>query len=298
MFFNKASKFFNKNIEHIFILPTIIFIILMVAFPLLYTVRLSFSSWQMGMGESIDFVGLQNYIHFFQNDRFRNAFFFTIRYTLVAVSLQTVLGVAIALLVGKIKFKTNFIRTIFLLPMVATPVVVGILWRLMYEPTIGIFNMALGAFGVDPQPWLGSSSTVFMSLIIMDVWQWTPMIMLIVLAGMSGLSEDVFESARIDGANEAQIIMRVTIPLLLPTILMAVLLRLIDSLRTFDQIFSTTQGGPGFASENLNILTYRYAFEHFQMGEASALLMIFFTLVLSFTLVYTLIKNRIERIYN
>jgi len=285
------KKWVNKNIQYIFIMPTIIFILVLVTYPILYTLRISMSTWKMGANEAIDFVGLSNYIEFFKDERFWDAFGRTIAYTIIAVGLETIIGVSIALLVGKIKKRTNVVRTIFLLPMVATPVAVGILWKLMYDPTIGIFNMALEALGLPTSTWLSSSDTVFGSLILMDVWEWTPMIMLMVLAGMSGLGEDIFESAKVDGASELQVITKITLPMLAPTILMAVLLRMIDALKTFDQIYSTTSGGPGYSSENLNILSYRYAFEYFYMGKACALLIIFFVVVLLFALLYVVVKK-------
>ena len=133
------------------------------------------------------------------------------------------------------------------------------------------------------------------ALIIIDVWQWTPSIMLMVLAGLSGMDDQVLESARVDGANEWNIITKITLPILTPTIMMAILLRLIDCLKTFDIIYSTTTGGPGYASENLNILSYRNAFEYLQMGKASALLVVFFVVVCGFALLFSFFRKRLER---
>jgi len=287
----------NKNTKYIYTLPTILFIILLVAYPIYYTVHLSFFDWGMSAIKAPEFIGLNNYKELLGDSRFWDAFWRTIAYTATAVSIETILGVTIGLMLGKIKRRVNVIRTVFLMPMVATPVVVGIVWKLIYDPTIGIANSFLRLVGLPTNAWFGSSSTVFHSLIIMDVWEWTPMIMLMVLAGVSGLSSDVFESAKVDGASEFQIVRKITLPLLMPTILMAVLLRMIDALKTFDQIYSTTSGGPGYSSENLNILTYRYAFQYFYMGKACALLVIFFVIVLGFALLYSSFKRTIEKRY-
>jgi len=287
----------NKRIQYAFMAPTILFIIVLVTFPIIYTIRISMSSWQMGSNEAIDFIGLSNYAEFLTDSRFWDAFGRTILYTVIAVSIEAILGILIALMVGRIKKGTNIVRTIFLLPMVATPVTIGILWKLMYDPTIGLFNMILTAVGLPKGTWLSSSSTVFPSLILMDVWEWTPMVMLMILAGMSGLGEDIFESARVDGANERQMVFKITLPMLAPTILMAILLRMIDCLKTFDQIYSTTSGGPGYSSENLNILSYRYAFEYFYMGKACALLILFFIVVFAFALLYMFARKWVERRY-
>ncbi|MBC8572758.1 carbohydrate ABC transporter permease [Jingyaoa shaoxingensis] len=291
------AKWVNKNIKWIFTAPTIIFILLCVTYPILYTLQLSFCEWGMSANIPKKFVGLQNYIEIFSDSRFWDAFWRTINYTLIAVAIETILGVAIALLLGKITRHTGIIRTVFLLPMVATPVAVGMVWKLIYDPTIGLANLILRKVGLPTSAWLGSSDTVFSSLIIIDIWQWTPMVMLMVLAGISGLGADVFESAKVDGANEMQLITRIQLPLLAPTILMAILLRVIDALKTFDIIYSTTTGGPGYSSENLNILSYRNAFEYFYMGKASALLIVFFIVVLVVAILYMLLKARIERRY-
>lgn len=293
----KMGAWINKNTKYIFTLPTLIFIILLIAYPMYYTLRLSFYDWGMSIKNAPEFIGLDNYKELLIDPRFWSAFGRTIAYTAAAVSLETFFGVIIGLMLGKIKKGVGAIRTIFLMPMVATPVAVGIIWKLIYDPTIGLANNFLKWAGLPTSSWFGNADTVFSSLIIMDVWEWTPMITLMVFAGVSGLSSDVFESAKVDGATEFQTIRKIKLPLLMPTILMAVLLRMIDALKTFDQIYSTTGGGPGYSSENLNILTYRNAFEYFYMGKACALLVIFFTVVLGVALIYSTFKKKVEGRY-
>jgi multiple sugar transport system permease protein len=178
--------------------------------------------------------------------------------------------------------------------MVATPVAIGLVWTLIYEPTIGLANYVLVKIGLNPVVWLGSESTALPSLILVDIWQWTPMIMLIVLSGMSALSAEPFESAKVDGASRWQMTIFVTLPLLRPTILVAILLRLIDVLKTFDIIYSTTQGGPGYATETMNILAFRQAFEYFQFGKASSTLVVFFIIVLVISGLFIKYKNSVE----
>lgn len=290
-------KWIDKNIKYIFIFPTLIFVLVCITYPLLYTFQLSFNEWKMSAQKEKVFVGLENYADLFSDTRFWDALWLTLYFTVISVGIATLLGVTIALLLSKVKKGTNVIRTIFLLPMVATPVAIAMIWKLIYDPTIGLANIILKALGLPPSNWLGSPDTVVSSLLIVDIWQWTPMIVLIVLAGISGLDDEIFEAARVDGANEWQTIRKITLPMLMPTILMALMLRMIDCLKTFDLIYATTLGGPGYASTNLNILTYRTAFEYFQMGKASALLIIFFALVLGFSVLFTLFRKRIERRY-
>lgn len=227
----KTGSFLNRNARFVMTIPTIAFILICVVYPLFYTFRLSFFDWRMSANVAQEFVGLGNYVELFTDSRFLNAFWRTIWFTFVAVTIETVLGVAFALLLNKIKRGSNVIRTVFLMPMVATPVAVGILWKLIYDPTIGLANTILSTLHLPTGTWLGSSATVMISLIIIDIWQWTPNIMLIVLAGLSGMDDSVIESARIDGASEWQLIRRITLPILTPTIMMAVLLRLIDCLK-------------------------------------------------------------------
>lgn len=286
---------YDKKAKYILTIPTLIFVVVCVSYPMLYTINLSFYDWKMSANVAKEFVGLQNFIDFFRDSRFWDAFWRTIWFTFVAVCIESVLGVTFALILGKIRKASNVIRTVFLMPMVATPVAVGILWKLIFDPTIGLANQILKFLGLPISTWLGSSATVMPSLIIIDVWQWTPSIMLMVLAGLSGMDDQVLESARVDGANEWQTIWKITLPLLMPTIMMAILLRLIDCLKTFDIIYSTTTGGPGYSSENLNILSYRYAFEYFQMGNASALLLIFFVVVCGFAILFSFFRKRLER---
>ncbi|HEX7057561.1 MAG TPA: sugar ABC transporter permease, partial [Bacilli bacterium] len=185
-------------------------------------------------------------------------------------------------------------KTLFLLPMVATPVAMGLVWMLIYEPTIGAANVLLKSLGLHPLLWLGSKAQVIPSLVIIDIWQWTPMITLIVMAGMSTLPSDPYEAADVDGATRWQKIYYITLPLLKPTILVAVMLRLIDVLKQFDTIYATTQGGPNYASETLNLYTYVVGFQYFKLGYASALLVVFFAIVLGFTLLMIAFRKRME----
>jgi multiple sugar transport system permease protein len=178
----------------------------------------------------------------------------------------------------------GLVKLLLLLPLVATPVAVGIVFNLFYDPTIGLANWALSLFGLPKLAWVSDAATVLPALVLVDVWQWTPMISLIVLAGLAGLSTEPYESARVDGANEAQILWRITLPMVFPTIIAAMTLRTIDGLKTFDIIYAMTGGGPGYASETLNILGYKYSFEYFRMGQSSVVLVVLFLVVLTASL--------------
>lgn len=275
------STWLDKRVKYVFLLPALVFVVIMMVFPIVYTVRLSFTEWSMASFTPPRWVGLSNYISLlFQDTRFWSAVGRTFAFTVVAVAGETILGVAIALVLNKEIPGKNFIKTLFLLPMVATPVAVGMVWLLMYEPTIGVVNQLLKMLGLPQGLWLASPKQALGSLIIVDIWQWTPMITLVVLAGLAGLPQEPFEAAKVDGAGTFQCIRLITLPLIQPTIIAAMILRAIDAFKTFDIIYTMTQGGPGYATETLNIYSFALGFQYFQMGKASALLVIFFALVL------------------
>ncbi len=274
------NRFVERNLRWIFPLPAATFIILMLVFPVLYTFYVSLTNWDMISGGTISFVGLDNYLAMLKEPRFYNAIGLTFYFTLLAVGLETVLGVIIALILNREFRGKNLAKFILLLPLVATPVAIGLSWTLFYEPTIGLANYALKLLGIPGIKWLASNATVIPSLALVDIWQWTPMISLIVMAGLAGLPQDPYEAAIVDGARPLQVIRHITLPLLRPTILIAVALRSIDALKTFDIIYVMTSGGPGFASETLNIYAYSLSFGYFRFGAASASLLALFAIVL------------------
>jgi|SRR5690554_683311 len=284
----------ERNIKWIFPLPTVLFIFLMMIFPICYTFYISLTDWNIASIIGTSFIGLDNYIDLFQEPRFYNALALTLYFTFLAVGVEVVLGVVMALILNQDFRGKNVVKFLLLLPMVATPVAIGLAWTLFYEPTIGLANYALKILGVPASEWLASRTMVIPSLALVDIWQWTPMIALIVLAGLASLSTEAFESAVVDGANWLQILRYVTLPLLRPTILIAVVLRSIEALKTFDIIYVMTAGGPGYASETLNIYCYHLSFGYFRFGAASSALIALFALVLGFSLLVLWLRRRYE----
>ncbi|HPT83640.1 MAG TPA: sugar ABC transporter permease [Limnochordia bacterium] len=289
------SRWIDKRIKYVFVLPALIFVLVMMVFPILYTLRLSFSQWSMGSLTPPRWIGLRNFTSLLVQDRrFWPAVGRTFAFTIIAVVIETVLGVAIALILNRDMRGKNVIKTLFLLPMVATPVAVGMVWLLMYEPSIGVINYFLKLLGLPQGLWLASPAQALGSLILVDVWQWTPMITLIVLAGLAALPSEPYEAALVDGASTLQSIRLITLPLLQPTILAAMTLRAIDAFKTYDIIYTMTQGGPGYATETLNIYSFVLGFQYFQMGKASALLIIFFALTLGLAVMINWLKKPLE----
>ena len=283
----------DRRVKYFFIFPAVVYAVLMVFAPILYTLLLSFCKWSMA--GPVRIVYFDNYLKMFGTERFINAVLRTIILSAGALALEMALGTTIALVLNRNFAGKIVVQTLFLLPMVATPVSIGMVWMLIYEPSFGIANVLLQNLGVVNLPvWLGDTRTALLSIAIIDIWQWTPMIALIVLAGLSSLPKEPFESARVDGAKSWQTLFSVTLPMVMPTIVVAGLLRLIDVLKTFDIIFATTQGGPVFASETLNIYSYINAFQYFDIGYASALLIVFFIFVMTISVFYSKLRDKVS----
>lgn len=278
------SRFVEKNLRWVFPLPAALFVLVMMIFPIVFTIYLSLNDWNMLSGGAITFVGLRNYAEMLANKRFWSAVIRTIYFTVLAVGLETILGVAVALVLERKFVGKGVAKLILLLPMVTTPVAIGLAWTLFYEPTIGLANYVLRTFGLPASNWIASNTAVIPSLAVVDIWEWTPMIALISMAGLASLPAEPFESAMVDGASAFQRLRHITLPLLGSTIIVAIVLRGIEGLKTFDIIYVMTAGGPGQASETLNIYSYNLSFNYFRFGAASATLIALFLLVLGSTL--------------
>lgn len=269
-----SKNWTEKHIYTLMVIPLMAFIVLLVAFPLGYTVYLSLTEWSMGTTAPV-WSGLDNYRTILTDGRFWSGTRNTLYIAFGSVAVEMVLGTVIALILNRPFAGKNLVKTLFLLPMVATPIAVGMVWQLIYEPTMGVANYLLKAIGLDPVLWLVDMDKVLSSLALIEVWEWTPMVMLIVLAGLAGIPQDVYESARVDGAGRWALLTRITLPLLAPTLIITALLRIIDALKTFDIIYATTQGGPLQASETVNLLAYSTIFKYFKMGQGAALIICF-----------------------
>lgn len=263
-------------------------------FPVAYTFFLSFTDWTLTSGRPLSVVGMGSYLQVLKEPRFLYALGRTFYFTFGAVIVEMVLGTILALILHRSFKGKGVMKTLLLLPLVATPVAIGIVWNLFYDPTIGILNYVLSVLNLPQSGWVSDAKTVMPSLIIVDIWQWTPMITIIVLAGLASLSTEPYESAMVDGANARQVLFQITLPMLMPTILTAVILRAIDALKTYDIIYSMTGGGPGYASENLNILAFKYSFEYFRMGQSAVMLVFLFLIVLLFSLLVMRLRRAFE----
>ncbi|KQX68612.1 ABC transporter permease [Angustibacter sp. Root456] len=258
------------------------FVAVLIIFPVGWTVYLSLTDAEGSVRADKSFIGLGNYLDVLTDtDRFWPAVGRTVAFTGVALLFEVVLGMAVALLLWKPFRGEKWVRAAILLPLVATPVAVGMMWRLILDPNIGFANQALGWFGIGPQPWLSGQKTALMTTAMIDVWQWTPMVVLILLAGLTSLPEEPHEAALVDGTTGWQRFRYVTLPMLMPTVIVAILLRGIDAIKTFDILYATKgKGGGSFHEvETLNVYAYGLSFDYNEYGIASAVLVIFFLII-------------------
>lgn len=274
----------------VFALPATIVILLVIVFPWVFTVYMSAQDWQP-TGETT-FVGLDNYRTLFADERFLSSIWITFYFTALAVVVPVFLGTLAALIFHREFPMRGVLRTIFVMPMMATPVAVSLVWKMMFHPQLGVLNYILSLFGIPPSAWVFSPDTVIPTLVMVEVWHWTPLVMLIVLGGLAGLPKEPYESAVIDGANDWHMFRYITLPLLWPYIMIALILRMIDALKVFDIIFVISEGGPGTASETLNVFLYLQAFQFYKIGYSSAVVVIFFGIVVALSLLLLYVRQK------
>ncbi|MFO1305743.1 MAG: sugar ABC transporter permease [Burkholderiales bacterium] len=273
-----------------FIVPALVVVGAVIVFPWLFTLWMSAFEWKIG--STPHFVGLDNYANLFVNRRFLEAMGRTFYFTALAVVVPLVLGTIAALIFHREFRFRGILRGIFILPMMATPVAVALVWTMMFHPQQGVLNYLLSLVGIPPSQWVYSPTLVIPSLVLVEVWHWTPLVMLIVLGGMAALPTEPYESARLDGASEWQLFRYITLPLVAPFLFVAGVIRTIDALKTFDTIYVITSGGPGTASETINLYLYLQAFAFYNIGNASAVVVIFFAIVLALALVLLHLRQK------
>lgn len=287
----RARSSYRRRDKYLrFVLPAVVVIAAVILFQWLFTVFMSLHDWQVASPRV--WVGLDNYGELFADARFRAAIGRTLVYTLLAVVFPVLLGTVAELFFHQEFPLRGFFRGIFILPMIATPVAIALVWTMMFHPQLGVLNFLLTRVGLPPSLWVYAPDTVIPSLVLVETWQWTPLVMLIVLGGLAALPTEPMESAVVDGAGAWQIWRDIALPLTLPFIMVAVVLRTIDALKAFDTIFAITQGGPGTASETINIYLYLQAFSFFRIGHASAVVVVFFVIIVAFSLGLLALRQR------
>jgi multiple sugar transport system permease protein len=274
----------DRNVSWLMPLPAMVVTLLLMVFPLCYLLYMSFHDWLLIGGKGPQFVLFQNYLAVFQDERFMGAMARTGIFIVLGLVVQVPLGLAIAVLFNEHFPGRGLMRTLLLLPMVATPVAMALVWVIMMDPSSGVLNYFLSWFGIGAVAWLSDIHIVIPALVLVDTWQWTPMVALICLAGLSSLPGEPFEAAMIDGASVWQRFWKLTLPMVWPTLLVAILFRFIDLLKVIEHIYVMTRGGPGFSSETINLYNFLVGLFYYRVGYGSTISVIIFALVLGASL--------------
>ncbi|MBO0812713.1 MAG: sugar ABC transporter permease [Microlunatus sp.] len=264
----------------IFTSPALLVLILLNTFPLIYSILISFSRVDTSTGLEFGERTLSNWSGLLQDSQFWGSLQFTVIFTVLAVASEYVLGLALALLLREKLAGGGFFRVLFAIPMMLTPVAIGFMWRMLYDQSNGPINAALGFLGLGSPGWLSDRHLAVVSVVIMDVWEWTPLVFLLLLAGLQSIGSELIDAARVDGASGWQIITRIILPLLAPVSVTAVFLRMIDSFQVFGQIFLLTGGGPGTATTSTTLFGFFQGFQSFDLGYGAAIALSLLVLVI------------------
>jgi len=281
-----ATSIGRKNVKWAFLLPALVYLMLMAILPLVWTLSLSLTKWHANIMPSPKWVGLDNYKYFlFENPRFWRDLGFTSMYVGISVTGELILGLILAFLLSH-KFKgRNFFRVIYLIPMACPPIAVAFLWRMMLHPDIGIINTMLKFIGLSAVKWTTSANMAPFTIIMVDIWEWTPFMFLALLAAIQSLPTELYQAAAVDGANSWQMFTNITLPLIAPVIVTISLIRAIDAFKLFELVFGITGAGPGSATESLSFYIYVIGMKWFKLGRGSAASWLFLIILLILALV-------------
>lgn len=285
----------NTLKKYNFLLPVIVLLVIITIFPLLYSLCVSLTNLRLTALEKPEFVGLKNYYEILVHDkRFWRSLYNTFTIAIPALALETILGLGIALLLNREIRGKRIITVLLILPVVIPPLTSGLIWRMLYHEKYGPINGLLSYFGITRQiTWLSTPGLTKFAVILTDVWQWTPFMMMMILAGLQAVPVECIEAAEVDGARPVQRFFYITLPMLKYTLMVAALLRIMDLIKLFDVVFVLTMGGPGGTTETISMYTYLVSFRAFRMGFGSALsyLVLIITVILC-TYFIRLIKGK------
>jgi len=283
-----ARGWSDLTIRNLFIIPTILFLIVFNIFPLIYSLGYSFTDFRASVSEPANFVGLQNYRELLADHNIWRNFSVTAKYVIVSVGGQMIVGFGVALLLNRAFPFKGLVTTLLLLPMMMSMAVVGLFWKLLYDPSWGIINYALGLGTFD---WLSNPNMALYAIAITDIWMWAPFVMLLSLAGLSAVPQHLYEAAAIDRAGRWYTFTRITLPLVAPLLLIALIFRTMEAFKTFDLAFIMS-GQP--TTEVIAIRLYKMAFQEWQTGRSCALAYVMLIIVLAITNIYVKYLNRVK----
>lgn len=290
--------FNNRRLKDIsitwFMIPPFVVLFTITILPLVGSIISSLLKWNLSQPNDIKFIGIDNYIRMFSSKDFWYSVFLTIYQVVGTVVGQLIIGLFMALLLSRNFKGVRFLRSIYLLPMMTTPVVAGLIWKMLYNPERGMINYFLEKLGIEGPNWLSDPTTAMPAIIITDLWLSTPFVTIILLAGIMSISPEYIEAAKVDGANYLRVLWHIILPLLKPMIWLALLFRVMDAIKRFDTIYVMTGGGPGRSTETLDLYAYFNAFNYLNVGYGAAVAIIM--LVIMFVLsVYILRRAQAEK---
>ena len=281
----------RKKVAYAMVLPAFIILLLLAVGPLFFMIINSFRAWKLSVPAPPRFVGLKNYWMLIRDGRFWNAFSNTIILVIIGIIVQSILGLGIALLLRENFRLRSLVVGLLLIPVLIAPIVIGVTWRLLLHNEFGLVNYYLGFLNIKGPLWIQSNRFWgLFSIFIVDTWQWTPFVALVLLAGLESIPQQVYEAADVDGAASFRVFWKMTLPLLKPMFLLIILLRTIFIFKIFDPVFIITEGGPGVATESLSLFTYYIGMKHFDIGyamSAGVIQIIFMVLLANVFLKYT-----------
>ena len=280
----ETARRLKERTAFLLISPALIILALTSVFPAFFSIVMSLFNWNWG--NRMDFVGLENYINYLTDATFWKILGQTLYFTVCAVSIELILGFALALIVNRVKIGLGIIRTLLLLPLMVSGIIVSMIWKVMLDPTLGIVNYLMSQVGLPKLVWFGSKLTAMPSIIMVDAWWQTAFVFIVISAGLRSLPIEPFEAAEVDGANGLQKFFYLTLPMLKSVIMVVLIFRTIDCLRVFAIIFGTTGGGPVQVTESIETLAYRTAFRFREMSQAMTLSVIFSILIVAICLIY------------
>jgi len=271
-----------------FILPVVVILLTITIFPLLYSLIISFFNLRLISIGGPTFAGISNYAEIiFRDERFWGSLYNTFSIAIPALVMEGVIGLLFALLLNRDIKGRRIITVLLILPVMIPPITTGLIWSMLYHEKYGAINGFLHLVGINTMyTWLSTPGLAKFAVILTDVWQWTPFVMMILLAGLQSIPSEAYEAAKVDGASSLQTFIHITLPLLKFSILVAILLRLIDLVKLFDIIFVLTRGGPGGTTETISIYTYLVSFRAFRMGYGAALSYLLLVITIAFSMVF------------
>jgi multiple sugar transport system permease protein len=275
---------FRSNLALWYIGPALVIMGITSVYPVIYSIVMSFFNWNWGI--RLDFVGLKNYTMYLTDPVFWEVLGHTVYFTVGAVSVELLLGLALAIIINRLGYGMGIIRTLLMLPLMVSGIIVALMWKILLDPTLGIVNFLLRLVGLPTSVWFGAPATAMPSIIMVDTWWQTAFVFIVLSAGLRSLPKEPFEAAEVDGATGLQAFRYLTIPMLSPIILTVLIFRTIDCLKVFAIIFGTTGGGPEIATEAMQTLAYRTAFKFLFLSRSMTLMVIFSLIILAIVMVY------------